>query len=191
MICTGPWLTPSMNDESWNESLRNRLKAIVSRYVRRGAVIDASDIVNSAIVTAYRKRDQFRGQTDAEFHAWLRTIVENKYHTRSRSDRALRRGGGKTVAMGTLLRVDAPSREKAPDELAGDHEVEDLFGRLLESLGDEHAELLYLANYCQQSHAEIAARMGLTKNQITGRLRTATKRMAEAIQELGLSDLAG
>jgi RNA polymerase sigma factor (sigma-70 family) len=179
-----------MEDADWNESLRERLKAIVSRYVRRGAVIDASDIVNSAIVTAYRKRDQFRGETDAEFHAWLRTIVENKYHSRSRSERALRRGGGKTVALGTPLRVDAPSREKSPDELAGDHEVEHLLGQLLEHIGDEHAELLYLANYCELSHTEIAAKFGLTKNQITGRLRTAAKRMAEAIRELGLDDLA-
>ncbi len=66
-----------VNDQKWDESLRDRLKAIVSRYVRRGSVIDASDIVNSAIVTAYRKRDQFRGKSDAEFHAWMRTIVLN------------------------------------------------------------------------------------------------------------------
>ena len=103
-----------MNDQKWNESLRDRLKAIVSRYVRQGSVIDASDIVNSAIVTAYRKRDQFRGKTDAEFHAWLRTIVLNKYHTRSRSERAERRGGGKTVALGADQRLDAPSRENRP-----------------------------------------------------------------------------
>ncbi len=179
-----------MDDAKWNESLRERLKAIVSRYVRQGAVIDASDIVNSAIVTAYRKRDQFRGETDAEFYAWLRTIVENKYYTRSRSERAQRRGGGKTVALGTLLQVDAPSREKMPDQLAGDREVEQLLAHLLEHIGEEHAELLYLVNYCELSHAEIASKFGLTKNQVTGRLRTAAKRMAEAIQELGLDDLA-
>lgn len=179
-----------MNEQKWNESLRNRLKAIVGRYVRQGSVVDASDIVNSAIVTAYRNRNQFRGKTDAEFHAWLRTIVLNKYHTRSRSERALRRGEGKTVALGDNLRLDAPSREKSPDQLAGDHEVETLLAQLLQHIGEEHAELLYLTNYCELSHAEIAQKLGLTKNQITGRLRTATKRMAEAIKELGLDELA-
>lgn len=179
-----------MNDAKWNEALRERLKAIVSRYVRPGAVIDASDIVNSAIVTAYRKRDQFRGETDAEFHAWLRTIVENKYYTRSRSERAQRRGGGKTVALGALPRLDAPSREKSPDELAGDREVEQLLTQLLDSIGEEHAELLYLTNYCELSHSQIASQFGLTKNQVTSRLRTAAKRMVEAIKELGLDDLA-
>ena len=179
-----------VNDQKWNESLRDRLKAIVSRYVRQGSVIDTSDIVNSAIVTAYRKRDQFRGKTDAEFHAWMRTIVLNKYHTRSRSERAQRRGGGETVALGADVRLDAPSREKSPDQLAGDHEVEELLAQLLEHIGQEHAELLYLTNYCELSHAEIALKFGLTKNQVTGRLRTATKRMAEAIKELGLDEWA-
>ncbi len=177
------------NDQKWDESLRDRLKSIVGRYVRQGAVIDASDIVNSAIVTAYRKRDQFRGKTDAEFHSWLRTIVMNKYHTRSRSERAQRRGGGETVALGASLHLDAPSREKSPDQLAGDHEMESLLAQLLEHLGEEHAELLYLTNYCELSHTEIAEKFGLTKNQVTGRLRTATKRMAEAIKELGLDEL--
>jgi len=178
-----------MNDQNWNESLRNRLKAIVGRYVRQGSVIDASDIVNSAIVTAYRKREQYRGKTDAEFHAWLRTIVMNKYHTRSRSERAQRRGGGSNVSLGASLHVEAPSREKSPDQLAGDHEVETLLTQLLEHLGEEHAELLYLTNYCELSHSDIAQKFGLTKNQVTGRLRTATKKMAEAIKELGLDEL--
>jgi DNA-directed RNA polymerase specialized sigma24 family protein len=66
-----------MQDDKWNESLRKRLKAIVSRYMRQSSVVDASDIVNSAIMTAYSKRNQYRGKTDAEFHAWLRTIVIN------------------------------------------------------------------------------------------------------------------
>jgi RNA polymerase sigma factor (sigma-70 family) len=179
-----------MHDEKWNESLRKRLKAIVGRYMRQGSVVDASDIVNSAIMTAYSKRNQFRGKTDAEFHAWLRTIVINKYHARSRSERAQRRGGGKTVGLGGDIRLDAPSREKSPEQLAGEHEVETLLAQLLEQLGEEHAELLYLTNYCEMSHAQIAQKFGLTKNQVTGRVRTATKRMAEAIEELGLDELS-
>jgi RNA polymerase sigma factor (sigma-70 family) len=179
-----------MHDDKWNESLRKRLKAIVGRYMRQGSVVDASDIVNSAIMTAYSKRNQFRGKTDAEFHAWLRTIVINKYHARSRSERAQRRGGGKTIGQEGNIRLDAPSREKSPDELAGEHEVETLLAQLLEQLGEEHAELLYLTNYCEMSHAQIAQKFGLTKNQVTGRVRTATKRMADAIRELGLDELS-
>lgn len=178
-----------MDDARWDQSLRDRLKKIVSRYARVGSVIDHSDIVNSAIVTAYRKKDQFRGETDAEFHAWLRTIVQNKYFARSRSELAQRRGGGHNVRLDQDVRLDAPSPEKTPDQLAGDREVEQLLGQLLGHIGEEHAELLYLVNYCEMSHTEIGERFGLTKNQVTGRLRTANKRMAEAIQELGLDEI--
>lgn len=178
-----------MNDSRWNQSLRDRLKHIISRYARVGSVIDHSDIVNSAIVTAYRKRDQFRGETDAEFHAWLRKIVENKYYTRSRSELAQRRGSGKNIHLGPHTRLDAPSSEKSPEDKASDHEVEQLLGELLSHIGEEHAELLYLVNYCELSHAEIAEKFGLTKNQVTGRVRTANKRLAEAVKELGLEGL--
>ena len=75
-------------------------------------------------------------------------------------------------------------------KLDPDASLEELLAQLLEHLGEEHAELLYLTNYCELSHAEIALKFGLTKNQVTGRLRTATKRMAEAIKELGLDEWA-
>ena len=178
-----------MNDSRWDQSLRDRLKRIVSRYARVGSVIDHSDIVNSAIVTAYQKRGQFRGTTDAEFHAWLRKIVQNKYFTRTRSELAERRGGGKNIHLGPDQRLDAPSHEKSPEELAGDHEVEEILSDLLKHIGEEHAELLYLVNYCEMSHAEIAEKYNLTKNQVTGRLRTANKKLAEAVKELGLDGL--
>ena len=179
-----------MNDSRWNQSLRDKLKRIVSRYARVSAVIDSSDIVNSAIVTAYRKRDQFRGKSDEEFHAWLRTIVQNKYNTRSRSEHAQRRGGGKIVQLSPEVRLDAPSTEKTPDRLAEDHEAEKVLAELLNKIGEEHAELIYLTNYCDMSHSEIASKFGLTKNQVTGRLRTANKRMANAVKDLGLEELA-
>lgn len=178
-----------MNDSRWTQSLRDRLKRIVSRYARVSPVIDASDIVNSAIVTAYRKRDQFRGESEEEFQAWLRTIVQNKYYSRTRSESAQRRGGDQRVELAPNIRLDAPSPEKSPDRLAEDHEAENLLQRLLDKIGEEHAELLYLVNYCDLSHSEIALKVGLTKNQVTGRLRTATKRMSQAMQELGLADM--
>ena len=178
-----------MNDSRWSQSLRDRLKRIVSCHAGVGTLIEHSDIVNSAIVTAYRRREQFRGETDAEFHAWLRKIVENKYYARSRSELAQRRGGGKNIHLGPQTRLDCPSPEKSPEDKASDHEVVQLLGGLLDHIGEEHAELLYLVNYCELSHAEIAAKLDLTKNQVTGRVRTANKRLADAVKELGLEGL--
>jgi RNA polymerase sigma-70 factor (ECF subfamily) len=37
--------------------------------------LDASDLVQQSLLQAHRKRDQFRGRSEAEFLAWLRAIL--------------------------------------------------------------------------------------------------------------------
>ena len=39
--------------------------------------LDASDVVQQTLLSAYEKRDQFRGETEAEFLGWLRQILAN------------------------------------------------------------------------------------------------------------------
>ena len=40
--------------------------------------IDPSDLVQQSLLKAHEKQDQFRGRTDAERAAWLRTILANQ-----------------------------------------------------------------------------------------------------------------
>src|SRR5258708_8770510 len=44
---------------------------------RLRAKMDASDVVQQAILQAHERRDQFRGRTDGEWMAWLRAILAN------------------------------------------------------------------------------------------------------------------
>ena len=39
--------------------------------------LDSSDLVQQTLLKAHEKRDQFRGQSEGEFMAWLRTILAN------------------------------------------------------------------------------------------------------------------
>ena len=54
--------------------------------------IDASDLVQQTFIDAYRKKDQFRGKTDAERAAWLRMILTHnladvmRYQHRAKRD---------------------------------------------------------------------------------------------------------
>jgi len=44
---------------------------------RANHAVDASDIVQQTLLQAHQKREQFRGQTVAEFRGWLRQILAN------------------------------------------------------------------------------------------------------------------
>jgi RNA polymerase sigma-70 factor, ECF subfamily len=39
--------------------------------------VDASDLVQQTLLDALERRDQFRGSSEGEFLAWLRTILSN------------------------------------------------------------------------------------------------------------------
>ena len=54
-----------------------RLLAQVQLSTRLQAKLDASDVVQQAILQAHASRVQFRGKTEAEWLAWLRAILAN------------------------------------------------------------------------------------------------------------------
>src|SRR6516162_5798089 len=54
-----------------------RLLARIQLVLRLQAKMDASDIVQQAILQAHEGRTQFRGTTEAEKLAWLRAILAN------------------------------------------------------------------------------------------------------------------
>src|SRR5438309_11422089 len=62
--------------ESFREYLR--LLARMNMDPRLQGRIDPSDIVQQTLLKAHEKQDQFRGKTDAERAAWLRTILANQ-----------------------------------------------------------------------------------------------------------------
>src|SRR5262249_51491209 len=44
---------------------------------RLRSVLSASDVAHVTILKAHKKREQFRGQTEAEYRGWLRRILAN------------------------------------------------------------------------------------------------------------------
>ena len=46
-------------------------------HARLKSKVDAADVVQQTMLQAYQAREQFRGQTDSEKAAWLRSILSN------------------------------------------------------------------------------------------------------------------
>ncbi len=61
------------------EDYRNYLLLLVRLQMgpRLRAKVDASDVVQQAILHAHERRAQFRGTTEGEWQGWLRAILAN------------------------------------------------------------------------------------------------------------------
>src|SRR5215203_1180495 len=64
--------TPSLENYRPYLSFLARVQ-ILQRRCRQ--MIRESDIVQTTLTNAWRKRDQFRGTTEAQYKGWLRTIL--------------------------------------------------------------------------------------------------------------------
>lgn len=80
----------AMNQQPWAkaesiERYRGYLLLLANLTPRLQGKLDESDVVQMTLLHAYEKRDQFRGETEAEFLAWLRAILENHLLQQARS----------------------------------------------------------------------------------------------------------
>src|SRR5262245_8186660 len=63
--------------ENYREYLHLLARRHLNARLRRN--VDASDLVHETFRKAHQNRDQFRGQTEAEWRAWLRRILANTF----------------------------------------------------------------------------------------------------------------
>jgi RNA polymerase sigma-70 factor (ECF subfamily) len=61
--------------ERYREYLHLLARLNLPRRLR--SVLSASDLAHDTILKAHRKREQFRGQTEAQYRAWLHRILAN------------------------------------------------------------------------------------------------------------------
>jgi len=156
---------------SWSIGpLRPWLKILAERQLSpalRGR-IDPSDIVQQTLVDAWRGHENFRGTTQAERLAWLRTILKR---TLMRVDRdqfkTAKRGQGREQQLQTALDRDsirieqlAVDRQPNPRSVADRVEQTLLLAAALDRLPKDYREVLTLRHIDGLSHEQIAERIG-------------------------------
>jgi RNA polymerase sigma-70 factor (ECF subfamily) len=158
------------------------LMARVQIDPRLRAKLDPSDVVQETLLKAHQAFDQFRGETEQQLAAWLRTILAR---TLSNAVRAFgRRQGEGERSLNVTLEDSSVRLEKwladgqlTPAQVAARNEQLLQLARALGQLPDDQRCVLELKHLRGCSVAEICEQTGRSKASVVGLLFRAMKRL--------------
>ena len=181
------------------EAYRDYLRLLARLHLgtRLQGKLDASDIVQHALLQAHQSREQFRGGTEAERLAWLRAILANalaaavRHFDAGMRDLARERSleaelGLSSSRMECLLAADQTS----PSEGAVRSEELVRLGLALARLPDDQRCVVEWHHLKGLPIAETARRMGRTRAAAVGLLFRGLKRLRELLGDPGGTDRA-
>lgn len=145
---------------------------------------EPSDIVQETMLEAHRDFERFRGKTDAERRAWLRTILTNNLASSARYHSRQKRNGGKEVSLNSQLELSCRQQQyhfntdpSSPElKLAQRERSEKLAAALRRLLADERTAVA-LKHFHNWSVAKIAQHLGRTQEGVAGLLRRGLKKL--------------
>ena len=183
-------------DERSLESYRDYLRLLARLQLdsRLRAKLDASDIVQQAILQAHEGRAQFRGRTEAEWLAWLRAILANvlaaaarRFDTRARAVGRERSLEAELELSSSRLECLLATDQTSPSERAVRCEELLRLARALAGLPEDQRRVVELHYLKGLQVAEVAQQMGRTRPAVVGLLYRGLKRLRERLQDQGES----
>ena len=170
------------------------LLARVQLGARPRAKLDASDVVQQAILHAHQRRAQFRGGTEGEWLAWLRAILANALAAASRRFGAQARDPGRERSLEAELDRSASRLEgllaadqTSPSEGAVRGEELLRLAHALAGLLEDQRRVVELHYLKGLPVAEVAEKIGRTRPATVGLLFRGLKRLRELLREPGES----
>ena len=181
-------------DERPLEDYRDYLRLLARLQLdpRLRAKLDASDVVQQAILQAHEGRAQFRGSTEAEWLAWLRAILANVLAA------AARRFGTEARAVGRERSLEAElersssrlecllaADQTSPSQRAVRGEELLRLAAALTRLPDDQRQVVELHHLKGLPVAEVAAQVGRSRAAVVGLLFRGLKRLRQMLREPG------
>jgi RNA polymerase sigma-70 factor (ECF subfamily) len=170
----------------YRDYLRSLARAWLGR--RSSPEVDASDIVQETLLKAHRARAQFRGRSERELAAWLKTILNNTLANALRScvrqkvDASVSpsRGQDSSAECAGWLPEDSQLR---PEEVASLNEQLLRLARALARLPDDQRGVVELKHLHGLSIADICERTGRSKPSVVGLLYRGVKALRVLMDE--------
>jgi RNA polymerase sigma-70 factor (ECF subfamily) len=167
-----------------------RLLARVQLSPRLRAKLDASDVVQQTLLQAHANREQFRGATEAEWLAWLRSILANTLAGAARRFGAEARDLARERALAADLeqsssRLEAmlAADQTSPSEQAVRQEEVLNLARALACLSADEQQVVELRHLKGLAVGDIAQRIGRSRTAVAGLLFRALKKLRRLLQE--------
>ena len=151
---------------------------------------DASDIVQQTMLEAHRDFAGFRGKTEAELRAWLKTILTHNVLAVAKHYGRDKRAAGLEVSLqdeleqsSALLHRQLVADQTSPSmKLMKQESSEQLAEALLKLLDDERSAVV-LKHFHNWSVAEIAQHLGRTEEAVAGLLRRGLRKLRDHLSE--------
>jgi RNA polymerase sigma-70 factor (ECF subfamily) len=176
--------------ERYREYLR--LLARLQLSPRLQAKLDASDVVQQTLLQAHDNRRQFRGGTEAEWLAWLRSILANALAGAARRFGTEARDLGREQPLAAALeesssRLEAmlAADQSSPSEQAVRGEEMVNLARAMATLSPDEQQVVELRHLKGLAVGEIAQRIGRSRTAVAGLLFRALKKLRQRLQEPG------
>jgi RNA polymerase sigma-70 factor (ECF subfamily) len=174
--------------ENYREYLQ--LLARLQLHSRLQVKLDASDIVQQTLLQAHQGRAQFRGETEAEWLAWLRTILANilagaarRFSTEARDLERERSLEAELDLSSSRLERLLAADQSSPSEQAVRGEELLRLARALASLPADQQRVVELHYLKGLPVAEIATRMERTSAAVVGLLFRGLKKLRGLLRD--------
>ena len=151
---------------------------------------DAEDLVQDAVLRAYRFWDSF--EKDSNCKAWLLRIVTNtfinEYQRKKRSREVLDQASAEQEATdGVLVHAEAGDRQ-SPERVLLDRSVSDDVQRALDALPEDFRTAVVLCDVQGLSYKEIAEIMQTPVGTVMSRLFRGRKLLATTLRDFAASE---
>jgi RNA polymerase sigma-70 factor (ECF subfamily) len=123
------------------------------------AHLESQDILQSALLRAFRHIDQFEGGDTDSLMAWLARIAENEIRNQAAFQGRQRRDSARQVALEAGREAVAEQVRSLISRMVLDEETARL-ERALEALDEHHREIILLRKFQELSFQEIGRRLG-------------------------------